>query len=161
MTEVKLPPVTDRGFTNVKSSVIHGKGVFAKKLIPKGTRLYEYTGVKVERNKLPDDFAKGLTSMVYVMNLDEHMVIDGERDGNDARYINHSCNPNCEVFFLNNTPFIYSTEEIKAGEELSYDYRLGNIKEEEISLEQKKEWFPCNCGSPQCRGTMMGDKKFY
>jgi hypothetical protein len=129
-------------------------------MIPKGTRLYEYEGLRVKRNQLPADFEKGLTSVVYVMNLDEEMVIDGEREGNESRFINHSCSPNCEVFFLNNTPFIYSTREINAGEELSYDYRLGNINEGDISLEQKKEWFPCHCGSAQCRGTMMGDQQF-
>lgn len=157
MAEIKLPPIIDRGFTKVKLSLIHGKGVFAIKLIPKGTRLYEYVGLKVSRSNLPLEYANGLTSMLYVMNLDDDMVIDGEREGNDARFINHSCNPNCNVFFLNNTPYIYSIREIDPGEELSFDYHMGSTKDEEITLEQKKELFPCNCGSSQCRGTMMGD----
>ena len=161
MTEIILPPVTDRGFTTVKASSIHGKGVFAVKLIPKGIRLYAYEGLRVKRSQLPENYVKGLTSMVYVMNLDDELVIDGELEGNDSRYINHSCSPNCEVYFLNNTPFIYSTREIKEGEELSYDYRLGMLGEEELTLEQKKAWFPCHCGSSDCRGTIMGDKKFY
>lgn len=160
MIDVILHPLTDRGFTEVKPSSIHGKGVFAIKQIPKGTRLYEYKGLKVRRDDLPNDYVTGLTSMVYVMSLDDDFVIDAEREGNDARFINHSCNPNCEVYFLNNAPFIYTTRLIEKGEELSFDYRLGTTKKDEITLEQKQEWFPCHCGAVNCRGTMMADDNY-
>lgn len=148
---------TDRDFTLVKSSLVHGRGVFAKKTIPKGTRIFEYAGQRVLKTDLVNDLANGLTSMSYVMNLNKIMAIDGERDGNDARFINHSCNPNCEVLYFNETPYIYAMQEIQEGQELNFDYKLGFDTETNLSDSQKKEWFPCNCGSENCRGTLVSN----
>jgi len=146
---------TDRDFTQVKNSPVHGKGVFAKKTIPKGTRVFEYTGQRVLKADLVKDMEEGLTSMTYVMNLNKTVAIDGELNGNDARFINHSCNPNCEVLYFNETPYIYAMHEIPEGLELNFDYNLGFNTETKLSYSQKKEWFPCNCGSENCRGTMV------
>lgn len=146
----------DRDFTIVKNSVIHGKGVFAKKTIPKGTRIYEYKGLRVLKSMLINDMLNNLTSLVYVMNLSETLAIDGEREGNDARFINHSCEPNCTVYYFNDTPFIYSSKEIVKNEELYFDYHLGSDNQNESqTLEQKIEIFPCKCGSKTCRGTLL------
>jgi uncharacterized protein len=147
--------ITDRDFTVMKASLIHGNGVFAKKVIPKGTRLFEYTGKRVLKAELLNDLAKGLTSMNYVMNLNKTMAIDGERGGNDSRFINHSCNANCEVLFFNETPYIYAMQEIQEGKELNFDYKLGFNTELNLTPDQKREWFPCNCGSENCRGTLV------
>jgi SET domain-containing protein len=147
--------MTDRDFTIVKTSPVHGRGVFAKKKIPKGTRIFEYTGQRVLKADLVTDLAKGLTSMIYVMNLNETLAIDGERGGNDARFINHSCNPNCEVMYFNETPYIYAIREIAESEELNFDYKLGFNTDISLTSNQKKEWFPCNCGSENCRGTLV------
>ena len=152
-----LAPVIDRGFTEVRFSAIHGRGLFAKKKIPKGTRLLEYEGERVERNQIVNDALNGVTNMVYVMGLNETMVIDGGRNGNDARFMNHHCSPNCEVYFINDIPFIYAMEEIKKDEELTFDYHLSLITEASLTPLQKKEWFPCNCGSPLCRGTLIAE----
>lgn len=152
-----LPPIIDRGFTQVRFSPIHGRGLFAKKNIPKGTRLLEYEGKRVERNQIVNDAINGLTNMMYVMGLNETTVIDGERNGNDARFMNHHCSPNCEVYFINDTPFIYALEEIKKDEELTFDYHLNIITETQLTSLQKKEWFPCHCGSPVCRGTLIAE----
>lgn len=95
--------------------------------------------------------------MTYVMNLDDDFVIDGEREGNNARFINHSCSPNCEVYFLNNKPFIFTSRQIARGEEISFDYHLGTVKDNNISSELKREMFPCYCGATNCRGTMMAE----
>ena len=146
---------TDRDFTLVKSSPVHGKGVFAKRTIPKGTRIFEYAGERVQKVNLAADLANGLTSLVYVMNLNEEQAVDGERGGNDARFINHSCEPNCEVLYFNDTPYIYAIQEIQAGEELNFDYKYGSEADVELTAEQKKEWFPCNCGASKCRGTLL------
>ena len=148
---------TDRDFTLVKTSPVHGRGVFAKKNIPKGTRIFEYAGERVLKANLTQDLVNGLTSMTYVMNLNKTMAIDGERNGNDARFINHSCNPNCEVLYFNETPYIYAMREIQEGQELNFDYKLGFDTELDLSSDQKKEWFPCNCGSENCRGTMVSN----
>jgi len=145
----------DRDFTLVKTSQVHGQGVFAKKTIPKGTRIFEYTGERVLKSNLSKDLADGLTSLVYVMNLNETYAVDGERAGNDARFINHSCDPNCEVLYFYNTPYIYAIKEIQEGDELSFDYKYGSEADVEVTDEQKREWFPCNCGAENCRGTLL------
>jgi len=93
--------------------------------------------------------------LVYVMNLNAIQAIDGERGGNDARFINHSCDPNCEVLYFNGTPYIYAIQEIAEGDELSFDYKYGSEADVEVTDEQKREWFPCNCGAPNCRGTLL------
>lgn len=147
----------DRDFTRVEDSSIHGKGVFAKRTIPKGTRIFEYAGKRVLKVNLADDLAAGLTSLAYVMNLNETTAIDGERGGNDARFINHSCNPNCEVLYFNETPYIYAIREIDTGEELSFDYQYDAGPDAFLSEEEKKAWFPCCCGAENCRGTLIHD----
>ncbi|MDD3723004.1 MAG: hypothetical protein PHW92_11095 [Lutibacter sp.] len=73
-----------RDFTIVKTSSVHGKGVFAKRAIPKGTRIFEYMGLRVRKENLASDLANGLTSMIYVLSLNETIAIDGERGGNDS-----------------------------------------------------------------------------
>ncbi|MEI8112423.1 MAG: SET domain-containing protein-lysine N-methyltransferase [Bacteroidia bacterium] len=145
----------NRDFTGVQNSSVHGKGVFAKKIIPKGTRVFEYAGERVLKANLSQDLVNGLTSLVYVMNLNETLAIDGERGGNDARFINHSCDPNCEVLYFNETPYVYAMHEIQEGQELHFDYKLGFDTETEYTASQKREWFPCNCGSDNCRGTLV------
>ena len=146
----------NRDFTIAKKSDIQGTGLFAKKDIPRGTRVMAYEGLRVSKLNLLNDLANGLTNMIYVMNLNETMVIDGERGGNAARFINHSCEPNCEVLFFNETPYIYAMQEIPQTEELSFDYKLGFGNEVAITDEQKKAWFPCNCGAKTCKGTTLG-----
>jgi uncharacterized protein len=145
----------NRDFTIAQNSDIQGTGLFAKKTIPRGTRIIAYQGLRVPKTQLLDDLSKGLTNMIYVMNLNETTVIDGEREGNDARFINHSCAPNCEVLFFDDTPFIYAMREISTTEELSFDYHLGFASSVDITSEQKKQWFPCNCGAKTCRGTLL------
>ena len=149
--------VSDRDFTRVETSAIHGKGVFAKRVIPKGTRIFEYAGERVLKTNLAADLAAGLTSLTYVMNLNETTAIDGERGGNDARFINHSCNPNCEIYYFNETPYVYSICEIQPGEELSFDYQYHTDDSVVLSEEEKRSWFPCRCGASNCRGTLIHD----
>ena len=151
-----IPHALDRDFTFVKDSNIHGKGVFAKRAIPKGSRIIEYKGERVLKKDLINDMVEGLTSLAYVMNFSETIAIDGERNGNDARFINHSCEPNCTVYYFNETPFIYALREIQQGEELNFDYLLGTDNEKTVfDIEQKKEMFPCKCGADSCRGTLL------
>ncbi|WP_051190524.1 SET domain-containing protein [Kaistella palustris] len=145
----------DRDFILVKSSPIHGKGVFAKKAIPKGTRIIEYMGKRILKEDLPSDREKGLTSLVYVMRLDDLTAIDGEREGNDARFFNHSCMPNCEVYFFDQIPYIYAMEDIIEGAELFFDYQLGSSSEQILSLAEKIKLHPCHCGAANCRKTLI------
>lgn len=146
---------TDRYFTYTQASSIQGTGLFAKKNIPRGTRILAYEGLRVSRDDLLTDLQNGLTSVRYIMNLNETMVIDAERNGNDARFINHSCSPNCEVVSFDEVPYIYAMYEIPPDSELVYDYKLNFQDPVQITDAQQKEWFPCQCGSANCRGTLI------
>lgn len=152
------PQKLDRDFTIARSSPIEGIGLFAKKNIPKGTRIAEYAGKRVLREDLTADLQAGLSSLKYVMNLNETTVIDGERDGNDTRFINHCCEPNCIVYFFNEIPYIYSLTEIPIDTELSFDYQMSISREEVLfTSTQKQQIMPCFCGSKNCRGTLLSD----
>lgn len=147
---------TERDFTLKEESLIQGYGLFAKKTIPKGTRILEYQGQRIPKANLINDLTQGLSSLRYVMNLDNNTAIDGERNGNDARFINHSCSPNCIVYFFDGTPYIYSLGIINIGEELSFDYQLGTeMAAEQLSIAEKQILMPCHCGSSNCRGTLL------
>jgi uncharacterized protein len=141
----------------VKSSSIHGKGVFARRLIPAGTCIIEYCGERVPRREAArrsDD--DGPLNFTYFFSLSDGRVIDGGRDGNDARFINHSCEPNCEALEHDDgRVFIYAMQDIGRGEELSYDYAL--IYEERHTLAVKRA-FACHCGAPGCKGSMLMPK---
>lgn len=146
----------DRGFTEVKKSAIAGNGLFAKKIIPSGTRIIEYEGERVLKINVENDLANGITSGIYLMNLNEKEAIDGERNGNDARFINHHCNPNCTVYFFNEIPFVYALKDIPEGEELSFDYKLSAYnKEKKLTLAEQKEVSPCFCNAANCRSTLL------
>jgi SET domain-containing protein len=137
-----------------RNSAIHGRGVYAIAPIKKGTRVLEYLGERISHaeadrryeNKGDDD---GHTFLFIASN---RTVIDAGVDGNDARFINHSCNPNCETVIENSRVFIDSIRPIKQGEELGYDYQLtweSTDEPAELAL------YACRCGAKKCRGTML------
>jgi uncharacterized protein len=135
----------------VRQSPVHGRGVFAKKPIRKGRRIIEYTGRRVPWKSIPDNVDDAHT-FLFGIN-DGADVIDPEIGGNEARWINHSCDPNCEAIEEDDgRVFIYALRNIRAGEELSYDYRLE--VDERITPTVKAE-NACHCGTSRCRGTML------
>src|SRR5437763_14555354 len=134
----------------VRKSGVHGRGVYAAQFIPENARIIEYTGERVSWEAAPDDKNDPHT---FNFGLENGDVINPEIGGNDARWINHSCNPNCEAIEEDDRVFIYAIRDIEAGEELFYDYALEI--DEPITEESKKE-FVCHCGSSNCRGTMLG-----
>jgi len=138
----------------VRNSKIHGKGVFAKRPIRKGTKVIEYTGPIVsieEADAIGTTTVAGHTHTMLFTIDDEH-VIDGNAGGN-AKYINHSCDPNCEAIqYDDDTIFIESLKSIPKGQEITYDYHLevpGKI------TDKVKKEYACFCGSPKCRGTQI------
>jgi uncharacterized protein len=133
----------------VRKSGVHGRGVYTMQFIPKGRRIIEYTGERVSWQAAPDDENSPHT---FNFGLENGDVINPEVGGNDARWINHSCNPNCEAIEEDDRIFIHAMCDIQAGEELFYDYAL-EIDEPITDAAKKK--FSCNCGSPNCRGTML------
>ena len=141
----------------VRRSKIHGKGVFATRRIPKGTRLIEYKGERIsweEADRRYDDSIQPHHTFLFA--VDDKTVIDGGRYGNDARWINHSCDPNCEAVEEDGRIFIESIRDIEPGEELTYDYSY--ILDERHTAAVKAR-YPCYCGSPKCRGTILGNKR--
>lgn len=143
-------------FYSVKSSKIHGKGVFANRDISKGTKIIEYVGriiPKKEGDILAQeqfDSSKQTDSgAVYIFELNNKEDIDGNVSWNPARFINHSCEPNCRYKKIDNHIWIVSIRDIKKDEELSYDYGF--------DLEDYKD-YPCRCGSEKCIGYMIGKR---
>jgi len=134
----------------VRQSAVHGRGVFAARPIRKGRRIIEYTGRRVAWKSIPAD-VNGAHTFLFGIN-DGTDVIDPEIGGNEARWINHSCDPNCEAIEEDDRIYIYAMRDIQPGEEILYDYALE--LDEPITDELKKE-FECFCGSPKCRGTML------
>jgi SET domain-containing protein len=133
----------------VRESGVHGHGVYAMESIANGTRIIEYTGQRVSWEGAPNDENDPHT---FNFGLDNGEVINPEIGGNDARWINHSCDPNCEAIEEDDRIFIDALRDIQAGEELFYDYAL---EIDEPITEESKKKFACHCHSPNCRGTML------
>jgi len=142
----------------VRNSKIHGKGVFAAKRIPKGTRIIEYIGERISHQEADDRYADHDPSdnHTFLCIVDRKTVIDGGRKGNAARYINHSCDGNCESAIAERRVFIDAVRDIAKGEELGYDYEIGRDKNDPPNVD---EIYACRCGSPKCRGTMLWPAK--
>ena len=148
----------------VRRSPIHGNGVFAAADLPAGKSLIQYRG-KLLRHAVADRrYGDNVeTGHTFLFILNDHYVIDGNEGGNDARWINHSCAPNCEPVLLESKDgdpagdrlFIETTRPVRAGEELTYDY---GIELDQRYTRKLKEIWACRCGSPQCIGTMLAPK---
>jgi uncharacterized protein len=142
----------------VRRSGIHGRGVFATRTIRKGTDIIEYRGERItmkEADRRPDSDPDN-PYHTFLFELDDGRVIDAAVRGNAARWINHSCAPNCEPYEDDEgRVYIAAKRTIRKGEELAYDYRL-NV-EGRITREMR-EAYACRCGAPRCRGTMLGRK---
>lgn len=134
----------------ISSSGVHGRGVYANDFIPEGTRIIEYTGRRIAWEETDDDESDPHT---FIFGLEGGEVINAAIGGNESRWINHSCDPNCEAIEEEGRVFIHAMRDIEPGEELSYDYALEI--DEPITEKTMKE-YACLCGSPNCRGTLLG-----
>jgi SET domain-containing protein len=142
----------------VRQSKIHGRGVFAARRIRKGTRVIEYVGERVthaEADRRYEDRPAD-DNHTFLFIVDARTVIDAGVDGNAARYINHSCDPNCETVTEKRRIFIEAIRTIQPGEELSYDYQ---IQREPGDPPEIDEIFACHCGAQGCRETMLTGPK--
>lgn len=152
------PKTVAKTFIAVKNSKIHGRGVFVKKAIPKGAALIEYIGERIRWKEAlrrhPHDPAQ--PNHTFYFSLEDSRVIDANVGGNAARWINHSCVPNCEADEIlvdgESRVFIFSKRKLVPGEELFYDYSL-NL-DGKLTKKVKLE-YACYCGSKKCRGTML------
>ena len=140
----------------VKNSNIHGRGVYANQDIKKNTKIIEYIGEKVTKSEGDRRSEKRLkrylnskkTGSVYIFELNSKYDIDGSPLYNKARYINHSCSPNCEVDIIKGEIWIISIKKIKKGQELCYDYGY------EFDKDDYKD-HKCKCGSKNCIGYII------
>jgi hypothetical protein len=137
-----------------RQSAIHGRGVYARQLIPDGMRVIEYTGERITkaeaRRRETQRCArqrKGGDACVYIFDLNRRYDLDGRMRRNLARLINHSCAPNCRVETIRGRIWIIARRDIPAGAELTFDYGFSFT-----------EWprHPCRCGSLRCPGFIVG-----
>jgi hypothetical protein len=144
----------------IKKSKIQGKGGFATRLIRKGARITEYLGDRISHEegdrRYDDDKMKRHHTFLFV--VDKRIVIDAGKFGNDARFINHSCDPNCEAVIEARRVFIEALRTIRPGDELSYDYAYDR-DDATGSGEEADKQYPCHCGSANCRGTILTPQK--
>ena len=141
----------------VRKSKVHGRGVFASCQIKKGTKIIEYIGEKItkkERDQRSEERIKKYlksrkTGSVYIFELNQRYDIDGSPLYNKARYINHSCDPNCEVEITNNEIWISAIKNIKKDTELTYNYGY--------PFDSDFEEHICKCGTKKCVGYILSD----
>src|SRR5260370_21747499 len=138
----------------VRDSPLHGLGVFAARRIPRGTRVIEYRGEGVshaEADRRYDHKDAG-DNHTFLFIVDSHTVIDAGVDGNEARFVNHSCARNCESVIENQHVYIDAIRTIEPGEELTYDYQIQREADDPPDIDAI---FECRCGVERCRGSML------
>ena len=152
------PAPTSGKRIQVRRSGVHGKGVFALQDIAEGETLIEYVGEVISWDEAQDRHPHDPEdpNHTFYFHVNEDRVIDALFGGNSSRWINHSCDPNCEADEDNDRIFIKAIRNIHAGEELNYDYGL--IIDEPYTKKLKAE-YPCWCGSDNCRGTLLSPKE--
>jgi SET domain-containing protein len=138
----------------VRRSPVHGLGVFAARRIRKGTRIVEYLGDRVSHREADRRFELREESggHTFLFSVDRGVVIDAGANGNEARFINHGCDPNCESVTEERRVYIEALRTIEPGEELSYDYSIRRDKDDPPDIDVL---YACRCGAGDCRGTML------
>ena len=148
-------PITSK-YIEVRESEIHGIGVFASTKVPKGKKVIEYIGEKITKKEsarrsialIEKNRGSETDGAVYIFEVNKRHDIDGNIPENTARFINHSCDPNCEPDVIKNRVWLISTRKIKKGEELSYNYGF--------DLEDYEE-HKCRCGAKECIGYITAE----
>jgi SET domain-containing protein len=139
----------------VRDSSIQGRGAFALRRIRKGQRIIEYTGERIcdEEAYTRYDDTTMKRHHTFLFAVDDDLSIDGASGGNDARFINHSCDPNCEAWIEDkDRVFIYAKKDIAKGGELTYDYAYTGVDAKDPEV---RAMYVCHCGAPKCRGSIV------
>ena len=137
----------------VRRSSIQGRGAFAIRPIRKGKRVDEYVGEPIthaEADRRYDDSDGRHHTFLFI--LDDDTVLDARKHGSDARYINHSCDPNCETIIDDGHIWINAITSIKPETEIAYDYQFewqNNYQPDDV------RYYACRCGTAKCRGTIL------
>lgn len=142
----------------LRRSPIHGLGGFARVDIPRGTRIIEYTGEKISNaeadRRYDDEAMKRHHTFLFVLN--SRACVDAAFEGNEARFLNHSCAPNCEAVIERGHIWIEALTDIPAGSELLYDYQYEDDPE---YTQDDLRFYACHCGAPNCRGTIVKTRR--
>lgn len=138
----------------VRRSGIHGRGVFARRLIREDETVCEYKGEIISETEVARRYPEDMQGLnhTFIFGVAHDHNIDGGAKGNIARWINHSCAPNCDTYEEDRRIFVRAVRDIPPGEELSYDYAIE--AGERITKAVKARW-PCWCGAKKCRGTVL------
>jgi len=157
MSRSKLPK---EPLFEIRQSPIQGVGAFALRRIRKGMLIAEYTGERIGNAESDRryDLARMERHHTFLFIVSQRTVVDAAVGGNDSRFINHSCDPNCETFTQRGQIFIEAIRDIPADAELSYDY-LYDRTEEEKGQPGIEEYYACHCGSKRCRGTILAPEE--
>lgn len=152
-TKTKRAAVADPLYV-VRRSRIHGRGVYAARRIRSGTRIVEYVGDRISHEEADARYeTKGDDDgHTFLFVVDDDLCIDAGVGGNEARFINHKCDANCETIIEGRRVFIEAIRTIQPGEELGYDYQL---TWETTDDPEELQLYTCRCGAPNCRGTML------
>jgi SET domain-containing protein len=142
----------------VRASRLHGAGAFALQPIPAKTKIVEYVGERLNDRQVEERYGTERLDNphTFLFWVRDDLYVDAAVGGNDARFINHSCDPNCEAVIEDGRIFIEAIRTIHSGEELAYDYqyeRTGSIDESDASR------YVCRCGAVNCRGTILAPEK--
>ncbi|HWX80523.1 MAG TPA: SET domain-containing protein-lysine N-methyltransferase [Steroidobacteraceae bacterium] len=142
----------------VRYSAIHGYGVFARRQIRKGTTILEYLGDRLTHSQADARYEQkeSRDNHTFLFTVDSNTVIDAGVNGNEARYVNHGCDPNCESVKRGKRIFIEAIRTIRPGEELAYDYQIQRDADDPHDID---EIFSCRCGAPGCRGSMLVERE--
>jgi SET domain-containing protein len=144
-TRVIASPSIDPRYANfrleIRQSKIHQRGVYALEPIPARRKVIEYTGERLNRR---DAKRRDCGSVTYLFSVDDYWTLDGAVGGSGAEIINHSCDPNLRANVFKGHILYFSKRAIRAGEELTIDYRFPRTVER----------VPCRCRSENCRGTI-------
>ena len=141
-------------YFEIRESEVQGKGGFAITKIRKGQRIIEYTGEIISTDEEAERYDDENMDRhhTFLFSIDEDWTIDAGTIGSDAKYINHSCDPNCEAVNEDGHIFIEAVRTIQPGEELNYDY---SYEQEEPLTQELIDQYPCYCGAENCRGTIL------
>ena len=138
----------------VRPSPLHGLGVFALRRIAAGTRVIEYLGERISHQEADRRYQdrSAHDNHTFLFIADATTVIDAGVAGNEARFVNHACDGNCESVIEESRVFIDAIRSIAPGEELTYDYQIQRETDDPPDIDAI---YACRCGKPRCRGTMM------
>ena len=154
-----MSPRDKAPYFEIRKSKIQGRGAFATRRIRAGTRIIEYTGELVtqdEANRRYEDDAMG-RHHTFLFAVDDDRVIDGAVGGNESRFINHSCAPNCQAVNEDGRIFVEALTTIEPGTELLYDYAYARTPDNDNP--ESEGLYACRCGAPNCRGSILEPRR--